>query len=206
MNFSGPPRWAEFLLERFLAGRDRETVAGDLREEYVESIMPRMGRLRADVWYFRHCLSFARRCASEGGPMGRLLIFSSLVTLICSCWLALMELLLRHAGFASRTAVALLIAAICVATLLARMLHLGVRRERWFWPAAVALIWFGAASFLRNARSAHFEGFVFVISLVLVLQGLLMLVTMGRTNGRDRLTIGAGAPSGEAADSIRSDR
>jgi hypothetical protein len=76
-----------------------------------------------------------------------------------------------------------------------RMLPLGVRRERWFWPVAVALIWFGGSSFLRNAHSAHFEGFVFVISLVLVLQGLLMLVTMGRTNGRDRLTIGAGAPS-----------
>ncbi len=126
--------------------------------------------------------------------MGRLLIFSSFVTLICSCWLALMELLLRHDGFAARAAVALLIAAICVATLLARMLHLGVRRERWFWPVGIALILFGGSSFLRNAHSAHFEGFVFVISLVLVLQGLLMLVTMGRTNGRDRLTIGAGAP------------
>jgi hypothetical protein len=125
--------------------------------------------------------------------MGTLLICSSLVTLACGCWLALMELLLRHAGFASRAAVALLIAAIGMATLLARMLHLGVRRERWFWPAAVALIWFGGSSFLRNARSAHFEGFVFVISLVLVLQGLLMLITMGRPNGRGWLKIGAGA-------------
>jgi hypothetical protein len=195
MNLSGPPRWAEFLLERLLGARDRETVAGDLREEYVESIMPRSGRLWADVWYLRHCLSFARRCALEGGPMGMLLIFSSLVTLICGCWLALMELLLRHEGFASRAAVALLIAAICVATLLARMLHLGARHERWFWPAALAFIWFGCSSFLRNARSAHFEGFVFVISLVLLLQGFLMIVTMGRMNNRGRPTIGAGAPA-----------
>ena len=127
--------------------------------------------------------------------MGKLLIFNSLVTLICGCWLALMELQLRHEGFAPRAAIALLIAAICVATLLARMLHLEVRHERWFWPAALMLIWFGGSSFLRNARSAHFEGFVFVISLVLVLQGLLTLGTMGRTNGRDRLTIGAGAPA-----------
>jgi len=175
------------MLERLLVARDRETVAGDLREEYVESIMPRSGRLRADVWYLRQCLSFARWRVSEGGPMGKLLIFSSLATLICGCWLALMELLLRHAGFASRATVALLIAAICVATLLARMLHLGARRQRWFWPAALALIWFGSSSFLRNARSAHFEGFVFVISLVLVLQGLLMLVTMGRTKDKGQL-------------------
>jgi hypothetical protein len=190
MNDPGPPRWAEFLLERLLVARDRETVAGDLREEYVESIMPRMGSPRADIWYLRQCLSFARRSVSEGGAMGKLLVFTSLVTLTCGCWLALMELMLRHAGFASRTAVALLIAAVCVATLLARMLHLGVRRERWFWPAALALIWFGGSSFMRNARSAHFEGFVFVISLVLVLQGVLMLVVMGRTNSQARLAIG----------------
>lgn len=127
--------------------------------------------------------------------MGKLLIFNSLVTLICGCWLALMEILLRHTGFASRAAIALLIAATCVAALLARMLHLDVRHERWFWPAALALIWFGGSSFLRNARAAHFEGFVFVISLILVLQGSLMLATMGRTSGRSRLTIDVGAPA-----------
>ena len=46
-------------------------------------------------------------------------------------------------------------------------------------PAA-ALIGFGVFSFLRNARASHFEGFVFVIAIVLVLQGLLMLLTLGR--------------------------
>jgi hypothetical protein len=181
MNDSGPPRWAEFLLERLLKTRDRETVAGDLREEYVESIMPRSGRLLADLWYFRQCLSFAQRCVSERGPVGKLIILCSIVTLLCGAWLAVMELILRHAGFPSRVAIALLIALVCAATLLARMLHLGTHRERWFWPAALAFIWIGGSSFLRNARSAHFEGFVFVISLIVVLQGLLMLVTMGRT-------------------------
>ncbi len=195
MNHPGPSRWAEMLLGRLLAARDQETVVGDLREEYAESVEPRSGRLRADFWYLRQCLSLARRSVREGGAMGKLLIFNSLVTLICGCWLALMELLLRHEGFASRAAIALLIAATCVATLLARMLHLDMRHERWFWPAALALIWFGGSSFLRNARSAHFEGFVFVISLVLVLQGFLMLGTMGRTSGRGRLTIDAGAPA-----------
>jgi hypothetical protein len=182
-NDPGPPRWAEFLLERLLVARDRETVAGDLREEYVESVMPRSGRLLADLWYLRQGLSFALRCVSEGGQMQKLLIFSSLATLICGGWLTLMELILRHAGYPSRAAIALLISLVCVATLLARMLHLGTHHERWFWPAALAFIWFGGSSFLRNARSAHFEGFVFVISLMIVLQGFLMLVTMGRAKG-----------------------
>jgi hypothetical protein len=128
-----------------------------------------------------------RRCLSaQGGTMAKLLYLSSSLTLICGCWLALMEGLLRHPGFAARAAVALLIAAVGLVTLLVRLLHGGVRSERWLWAAAAALIGLGVFSFLRNARAAHFEGFVFVIAIVLVLQGLLMLVTLGRRNDASR--------------------
>ena len=51
---------------------------------------------------------------------------------------------------------------------------------------AAALIGLGVFSFLRNARAAHFEGFVFVIAIVLVLQGLLMLITLGRQSVASR--------------------
>jgi hypothetical protein len=170
----------EFLLKRLLPARDRETVTGDLHEDYAEFAVPQFGRLRANLWYLRQVFSIARRCIGEGGTMTKLLSLTSAITLLCGCWLALMECLLRHPGFAARTAVALLIAAAGLATLLVRLLHLGVRSERWLWAAAAALIGLGVFSFLRNERAVHFEGFVFVISIVLVLQGLLMLVTLGR--------------------------
>ncbi len=115
--------------------------------------------------------------------MTKLLYSSSLFTFLCGCWLAFMECLLRHPGFATRAAVALLIAAAGLATLLVRQLHAGVRSERSLWGPAVVLIGLGVFSFLRNARSVHFEGFVFVIAIVLVLQGLLMLTTLGRHSG-----------------------
>ncbi len=118
--------------------------------------------------------------------MTKLLSLTSAITLSCGCWLAFMECLLRHPGFAARAVVALLIAAVGLATLLVRLLHGGVRSERWLWAAAAALIGLGVFSFLRNARAAHFEGFVFVISIVLVLQGLLMLVTLGRQSDASR--------------------
>jgi hypothetical protein len=118
--------------------------------------------------------------------MTKLLYSSSLFTFLCGCWLAFMECLLRHPGFATRAAVALLIAAAGLATLLVRLFDLGVRSERWLWAAAAALIGLGVFSFLRNARAVHFEGFVFVIAFVLVLQGLLMLVTLGRRNDASR--------------------
>lgn len=112
--------------------------------------------------------------------MKGLIYSSSLLTSVCGCWLAFMEVLLRHPGFAARATVALLVAAVGLATLLVRLLHLGVRSERWLWAPAAALIGLGAFSFVRNARASHFEGFVFAIAIVLVIQGLLMLVTLGR--------------------------
>ena len=186
MNHQGPPRWAEFLLKRLLPAHDRETVTGDLHEDYAEFVVPQFGRLRANLWYLHQVSSIARRSIGEGGTMTKLLSLTSAITLSCGCWLAFMECLLRHPGFAARAVVALLIAAVGLATLLVRLLHGGVRSERWLWAAAAALIGLGAFSFLRNARAAHFEGFVFVISIVLVLQGLLMLVTLGRRSDANR--------------------
>jgi hypothetical protein len=175
-----PPRWAEALLERLLPLRDRQTVTGDLREEYAESVAPRVGRIRADVWYLRQIFSLVRKCVREGGAMANLPLISSLFTLLCSSWLAVMELVLRHSGYGTRFGVAICIGLICVSTILARMLHVGIRGERWLWIGAAVLIGIGVKSFIHNVRAAHFEGFVFIISLVLVAQGLLMLGFMGR--------------------------
>ena len=47
-----PPEWAETLLEASLSADDRESVTGDLLEEYRESIVPALGP-RADRWYIR---------------------------------------------------------------------------------------------------------------------------------------------------------
>ncbi|HVT15983.1 MAG TPA: permease prefix domain 2-containing transporter [Thermoanaerobaculia bacterium] len=46
-----PPRWAESLLCFFLADRDRETISGDLLEQYREVALPRRGRSGANLWY-----------------------------------------------------------------------------------------------------------------------------------------------------------
>ena len=47
-----PPCWAESLLRMMLPPRDRDSVSGDLLEEYRESIAPRRGA-RANQWYVR---------------------------------------------------------------------------------------------------------------------------------------------------------
>ena len=53
-----PPVWAETLLRALLPLRSRDAIAGDLLEEYRESVLPAVGTFRARIWYVRQVLSF----------------------------------------------------------------------------------------------------------------------------------------------------
>jgi len=59
MNFEDAflPRWAEAILRSLLRPSDRESISGDLLEEYRAVQYPKNGRLRADVWYLKHVSS-----------------------------------------------------------------------------------------------------------------------------------------------------
>jgi|SRR5215471_3228922 len=48
-----PPAVAELILRGLLPLDMRETVSGDLLEEYRESRVPAVGEFRADLWYWR---------------------------------------------------------------------------------------------------------------------------------------------------------
>ena len=118
--------------------------------------------------------------------MKKTLLPLSMFTFACACWLGVMEMVLRNPGFGLRVGVAALIALISMATVLVRMADSGARSERWLWVGAVALIGIGGQAFVRNARATHFEGFVLVISVALVTQGLLMLASgMGQLTWAD---------------------
>src|SRR5262249_36998587 len=55
-----PPEWAEALLRLLLKPADRESVSGDLLEEYRRSIVPSRGK-GADGWYVRQVAGFLWR-------------------------------------------------------------------------------------------------------------------------------------------------
>ena len=57
-----PPRWAEALLRLLLRPEDRETISGDLLEEYRDTIVPTLG-LAADRWYVQQVASFLFRAS-----------------------------------------------------------------------------------------------------------------------------------------------
>lgn len=63
-----PPRWAETLLRLLLPPKDRESVSGDLLEEYRDTIVPALGPA-AGRWYVRQVGSFLVRASWAWGAI-----------------------------------------------------------------------------------------------------------------------------------------
>ena len=61
MNQATPPSWAEEVLRILLPPRDRDSVRGDLIEEYRERIEASREKAAADLWYLRQVADFAYR-------------------------------------------------------------------------------------------------------------------------------------------------
>jgi hypothetical protein len=64
-----PPRWAEALLHLVLTPRDRESVSGDLLEEYRDAIVPARGPAAANRWYEIHVGSLLVRVSWRWGAV-----------------------------------------------------------------------------------------------------------------------------------------
>jgi len=67
MTTDTPPAWAEAILRWTLPVRDRETVTGDLVEEYRDSVLVARGRRGADRWYGRQVAGFVVRAYAPFG-------------------------------------------------------------------------------------------------------------------------------------------
>ena len=63
-----PPRWAEAILCWLLKPEDRESVSGELLEEYREKIVPKLGSA-ADRWYVRQVAFFVFRASWTWGAI-----------------------------------------------------------------------------------------------------------------------------------------
>ncbi|MHB8734886.1 MAG: hypothetical protein ACYC6M_06245 [Terriglobales bacterium] len=175
MSQPGPPRWLQSALRYVLPARDRETIAGDLLEEYREEQAPRLGLVGANLWYLRQLVSLAVTQLSGGLAVKKALVALSLFIVGAGVWLALMENVLRHAGYPARTLVAAGIAVQGVATLVFLLLSGRVIFRVLVMLGAAAFLVLGGSAIVRVLRAPHFEGFVLLIGLALVVQGALTL-------------------------------
>jgi hypothetical protein len=177
-----PPRWLETLLRWCLPVRDRETISGDLLEEYREVQLPRLGPMRANVWYMRQLISFLIVRSVGASTMKAFLTWMSLFTALAGVWLAVMENILRHPGYAARSAVAACIVIQGIATVLFLMWHGGHPIFRIIVQAGAAgVVVLGASAIIGILNAAHFEGFVLVVGAALIVQGVVALLVVSPT-------------------------
>jgi len=106
------------------------------------------------------------------------LVALCLFNVAAGCWLAAMEVVLRHPGFPSRILVAGLIVAQSASTLGA-VGRSSTRAWRIVAAAGACVLFaFGATAFVKNEAGSDFEGYVAVIAVALMLQAVLTLRTM----------------------------
>ena len=179
-----PPRWLERMLLWCLPVRDRETISGDLLEEYREVQLPDLGSMRAGVWYLRQWVSFLSVRCFGGSPVQACLTWMSVFTTTAGVWLALVENIQRHAGYGERTAIATCIAVHGLATVLCLVLDGRSVFRTLVLTGALGAVLLGSSAIKRILDSQHFEGFVLVIGAALIVQGILALVLLLRAHRR----------------------
>ncbi|HTP32400.1 MAG TPA: permease prefix domain 2-containing transporter [Candidatus Acidoferrales bacterium] len=182
MTRQAPPRWLQRALVFLLAPRDRETVAGDLLEEYREEQAPRLGTLRANLWYLRQSVSFLSIRSAGGPPVKAALTWVSVATAGAGIWLAVMENILKHAGYGVRTAVAAAIVAEALGTLLFLVLDSRPVFRLIVLAGAAALGALGISAIARNVSGPHFEGFVLIVGCLLVAQAVMTFAVVLRAH------------------------
>jgi hypothetical protein len=171
----------ERLLRCSLPAHDREAISGDLLEEYREEQLPRFGRMRANLWYLHQSASFLFIRSFGGPPVKAALTWASVFTLAAGVWLASMENILKHAGYRERTAIAACIAIQGLATLLLLLLDGRLIFRALVLIGAVGVTILGATAIKRMLDAPHFEGFVLIIGIALIVQGGLTLTVVLRT-------------------------
>ena len=184
-----PPRWAESLLIFLLRPCDQETIPGDLLEEYREERLPLLGHARADFWYIQQVFTIACFQHFEGGPMKRILLFLCFFTLAAITWLSVMEIILHHPGSVLRICIEGLLALQSLSTILF-LIFRGKQRARGLLMTGGFLITlFGISAAISILRPAHFEGYILLIGLALILQGVVTIITLVSVRGANKLSV-----------------
>jgi hypothetical protein len=105
----------------------------------------------------------------------------SAFTLLACAWMCVMFFVLRHPGFEWRAALSALVVIQSAATLvLLAAGPLTVRPRLLLALGACGLLTLGVSAFLANEAARDWEGYAAVISIALVIQGVLTLLSCAR--------------------------
>jgi hypothetical protein len=178
MKHAGPPAWMERLLLFLLPLRDRETVAGDLCEEFCERRAREHGSAGANLWYLLQAISFMpRRCrAAFFRPRGLALL--CFFTALCGCWLGAMDVQMGHPGYLVQAGIAAGISLQALLTLGALRFRRSLSIRYSSMLGCLMLFLLAARALIAVIRGAHLEGYVLLIAVALLVQASLTLGTL----------------------------
>jgi len=180
MKRTQPPYLLDCVLLFLLSPRDRETVSGDLYEEFIDVKLPELGQFRAHLWYMGQVLSFVP------GKIGVVLLQGRALRLLCFCtalaggWLGMMDILLRHPGYRSQIVIAATIVSQAAITLAALRFHRYRSLRAIAMVGSAAILWLACIALKATIGGAHLEGYVLLIALALIVQAVLTVLTTPR--------------------------
>ena len=180
MKRTPPPSLLDSLLLFLLSPRDRETVSGDLYEEFLEAKLPVLGPFRARLWYMRQVLSFVPARAVAVLLHGTALRLLCCCTAVAGCWLGVMDLLLRHPGYGGQIVIAATIASQALLTLAALRFHRYASLRAGAMVGSLVLLWLAGSALKSTFSGAQLEGYVLLIALALIVQAVLTMLTVPR--------------------------
>ncbi|HEV2618741.1 MAG TPA: permease prefix domain 2-containing transporter [Acidobacteriaceae bacterium] len=182
MRRMGSPYLLDWFLRLLLSPRDRETVSGDLQEEFFEVKVPELGSFRARLWYLRQVLSFVpARTVAVLQPVLRLL---SLCTALAGVWLGMMDVVLRHPGYGSQVVIAAMIVSQALLTLAALRFDRSGGLRATATAGSLIVLWIAGRALIAALRGPHFEGYILLISSALMVQATLALLTLPGRKGQ----------------------
>ena len=135
-----PPVWAESILRMVLPPRHRETVSGDLLEEYRERVLPARGVRRADSWYVRQTAGFVLRATWWWGALSA----AAVMARDAFDWFVPPETFTARASATTYTAIALFLAAGFFTSWRTRSLRAGVLAGIATGLISALLVWAGS--------------------------------------------------------------
>lgn len=188
MSGEQPPSWLELILLHLLRERDRQTISGDLLEEFHEQQVQR-GRLKASIWYALQILSFMPAWLGFQSKLRRFLLSVCSFTLLSGLWLGAMGLRLRHPGYVEGE----IISAIIVSQGLLTILALWLRRRSILLDLSaigcLPLFWLASKALRGIIDGSNFEGYILLIALALLVQAILTLAMLIGERNRRKLSV-----------------
>ena len=182
MKQSTAPCWMEPILLLTLPLRDRESIAGDLHEEFHSAKLPELGRTRANFWYARQVVSFLPHHVAAVFANTPALMLLCGFTGMCGLWLGMQGLRHRHPGLVLSEIISGIIVLQAVITLLALCYRPVTLLRRTSIAGTLALVWLASKALIGTLRGNDLEGYILLIALLLLVQVALTMRSVPRWN------------------------